>query len=61
MPEPRPVDISCDAFDTVAARQYLAGVEALAREARLSQDRRVLAAALRVLAEQSATVNNLLG
>ena len=48
-------------FDAGAVRQYFAGVEALAAEARASRDPRVLNAALAILQRQHATVRGLLG
>ncbi len=44
------------AFDAAAIRQYFAGLEALAREARASNDPRVLLAALSIVERQHATV-----
>ncbi len=47
-------------LDVVQARQYLAGVESLAREARTTRDPRVLDVALGVLDMQPANVRELL-
>lgn len=47
-------------LDADAVRQYFAGIEALAREARTSQDPRVLKTALAVLERQHATVRTFL-
>jgi hypothetical protein len=47
-------------LDVAQARQYLAGVETLAREARTTCDPRVLLDALSVLSLQPANVRELL-
>ena len=54
-------EVQVYALDLGAARRYLAGLEALAREARTSNDPRVLIAALRVAARQGKTVAELVG
>lgn len=46
-------------FDVAAVRQYFAGLESMAREARDSRDPRVLATALKVVARQHLTVSEL--
>ena len=52
-------DIRVRYLDVAAARQYFAGLESLAREARVSRDPRVLLAALAVMRRQPATVSGL--
>jgi hypothetical protein len=47
--------------DAVSWRRYLGGVESLAREAKLSDDPRVMLDALHVLERQGAEVRRLLG
>jgi hypothetical protein len=49
------------AVNLEAVRKYLAGLEALVREARRSDDPRVLVCALRVVAWQGKTVQELTG
>jgi hypothetical protein len=51
--------VHAGALDIEAARRYLAGLEALAREARSSNDPRVLICALRVIARQGKTIDEL--
>ena len=53
-------NVSLPTFDVDGARQYLAGLESLAREAQASGDPRVTLAALQVLARQGTTVGALL-
>jgi hypothetical protein len=48
------------ALDVARTHEYLAGVEALAREARTTRDPRVLLDALRVLSLQPVNVRELL-
>jgi hypothetical protein len=55
------VSVKVKAVDAGAIRKYLSGVEALAREARNSQDPRVLISALAIMERQPETVRSLIG
>lgn len=53
------VGVKVSPVDIAAARQYLAGIEALAREGRKTRDPRVIRDALAVLERQHVTVGKL--
>jgi DNA-binding phage protein len=52
-------ELSFKAFDSAAARRYLAGIRALVTEALETRDPRVLLGVLEILARQGATVRDL--